>query len=372
MEQTSGFRNAPVSKAILLLTGIITILEAVFVSLKLFSLPSLVPYIFPSFQIWRLFTSNFCFTTMSEFFFGMMLLYTFRMFERQMGSGKFSVFFIFSIGISLMSKLAFSYFGYNQSSGPYGYIYAALVLFYAKVPEIGRVRITNSLIVSDKSYIYLLGLTLALANMFHCCVSVISGFLFGIIYVDYFYKKKEIIKIPKGIRLFCKTKILPYLISKPNVNQNRLLQQQLQQQLLQQNINNGGGNLLNMPQVNRNYYQHLNDHIMHNLHQYNQFVQNQNPNDNINNDNNNNNNNNNNEQNNNGISVEQLANNLRQIQGDLNENNNINDNNNSNNEVRPNGEYVDMLEGMGFSKEEAEFALTQTNNNLQLAINFLA
>jgi membrane associated rhomboid family serine protease len=44
-----------------------------------------------SMQLWRLFTHHFVFNSMGETIFGLILLYQFRLFERQMGSKKFGV-----------------------------------------------------------------------------------------------------------------------------------------------------------------------------------------------------------------------------------------------------------------------------------------
>jgi hypothetical protein len=42
-------------------------------------------------ELWRLLTSSLCFTTPGEALFGLVLLYQFRVFERQLGSSKFGV-----------------------------------------------------------------------------------------------------------------------------------------------------------------------------------------------------------------------------------------------------------------------------------------
>lgn len=48
-------------------------------------------YHLQQFQLWRLVTHHFVFSSLGEAFLSLLLLYQFRLFERQMGSRKFGV-----------------------------------------------------------------------------------------------------------------------------------------------------------------------------------------------------------------------------------------------------------------------------------------
>ena len=57
-------------------------------------------------EIWRLATSHFIFSHTAQVLVGIILLYTCREFERQMGSRKFSAFLLLALGFSIFSLLA--------------------------------------------------------------------------------------------------------------------------------------------------------------------------------------------------------------------------------------------------------------------------
>jgi membrane associated rhomboid family serine protease len=89
-------------------------------------------------EIWRLFSSFLVFQNFAQLSVGMLLLYTCRQFERQMGSKKFGAFLVFSYAVSTLISIAAvvvaSSIGFIlvPSSGPFSLIYALLVLYYCK------------------------------------------------------------------------------------------------------------------------------------------------------------------------------------------------------------------------------------------------
>ncbi|KAF2588349.1 hypothetical protein F2Q70_00041003 [Brassica cretica] len=157
----SGFHNAPVTKAFVITSALFTVLFGIqgrssklglsyqFVSIHLFNL-GIVPStfmsvyssnssfqvfeefdslqsdhlfvyasdlasekmcdssfqdIFEKFRIWKLIMSSFAFSSTPESMFGLYLLYYFRVFERQIGSNKYSVFILFSGTLSLLLEV---------------------------------------------------------------------------------------------------------------------------------------------------------------------------------------------------------------------------------------------------------------------------
>ncbi|KAL8162957.1 hypothetical protein V2J09_014446 [Rumex salicifolius] len=120
------------------------------------------PDIFQKLQLWKFIVSIFAFSSTPELLFGLYLLYYFRVFERQIGSNKYSVFILFSVAVSLLLELVSLAVLKDPSfnlitSGPYGLIFASFVPFFFDIPVSTRFRVFGFRF-SDKSFIYLAGL----------------------------------------------------------------------------------------------------------------------------------------------------------------------------------------------------------------------
>ncbi|KAB5551703.1 hypothetical protein DKX38_009014 [Salix brachista] len=110
-------------------------------------------------RLWKLILSVFSFSSTSEMIFGLYLLYYFRVFERQIGSNKYSnlsggharKFCGPESGAQLHDPLA-----NLLTSGPYGLIFASFVPFYFDIPVSTRFQF-HGVRFSDKSVIYLAG-----------------------------------------------------------------------------------------------------------------------------------------------------------------------------------------------------------------------
>jgi hypothetical protein len=83
--------NAPMSKALVLVCGGSSILFSVLNVKSRLALVDLYTNVLSKYEVWRLFTTHLFFNTPGELLFGLLLLYHFRLFERQMGTLKFSV-----------------------------------------------------------------------------------------------------------------------------------------------------------------------------------------------------------------------------------------------------------------------------------------
>ncbi|XXG52828.1 hypothetical protein AAC387_Pa03g1037 [Persea americana] len=181
----SGFHNAPVTKAFVVTSAIFTI----FVGIQRRSSSALgLSYqdIFVKLHLWRLILSAFAFSSTPEMMFGLYLLYYFRVFERQIGSNKYSVFILFSIIVpSLFVVLALALLKDPTlsllASGPYGLIFSSFVPFYFDIPISTRFRIFGFRF-SDKSFIYLAGLQLLFSSWKRSLLPGICGVLSGLLY----------------------------------------------------------------------------------------------------------------------------------------------------------------------------------------------
>ena len=89
-------------------------------------------------QISRLFFSQIIFENTAETVVGLLLLYMFRQFERQMGTRKFGFFVFLSFFISVFNLVTFQILALSldikfiPASGPYFLIFSMLAIFYCK------------------------------------------------------------------------------------------------------------------------------------------------------------------------------------------------------------------------------------------------
>ncbi|XP_024185732.1 rhomboid-like protein 20 isoform X2 [Rosa chinensis] len=209
----SGFHNAPVTRAFVIASALFT----VFFGIQGRSTKLGLSYldIFGKFRLWKLIVSVFAFSSTPELMFGLYLLYYFRVFERQIGSNKYSVFILFSVTASLLFEiLAIAFLKVNLvTSGPYGLIFASFVPFFFDIPVSTRFRVFG-VHFSDKSFIYLAGLQLLLSSWKRSVLPGICGILCGSLYhLNVFCIRKA--KFPEVIASFFSRLSLPTMGSLP-------------------------------------------------------------------------------------------------------------------------------------------------------------
>lgn len=180
----SGFNNAPITRTFVIACCLFTILFGIQGRSNKLGLS--YQDIWKKFQLWKLIVSVFTFSSTPELMFGAYLLYYFRVFERQIGSNKYSVFVSFSILMSSLLQLFGQAFLSDPTlsvltSGPYGLIFSSFVPFYFDIPVSTRFRVT-SLSFSDKSFIYLAGLQLLLSSWKRSLIPGLCGILAGTLY----------------------------------------------------------------------------------------------------------------------------------------------------------------------------------------------
>jgi len=213
----SGFSNAPISKGILILVTTGSLLASIF-KIKYVELE--FSGLFEKYQIYRFITSQFVFSHTGEMLFGMFLLYFFRLFERQMGSSKFGSFAFLSFLLSLFTELILLliFRPKDITSGPYGFIFAMFVLYFFDIPVSVRSRVAG-FNVTDKSFIYLLGIQLLLSKFPLSLIAGVSGILSGFGYrFDIIGLRK--FEFPNFVKRFCERFILPFLLS-PEIQTTR-------------------------------------------------------------------------------------------------------------------------------------------------------
>lgn len=223
----SGFQNAPVTRTFVIATALLTIL----LGIKGRSVKLGLSYeeIFQNFHLWRLIASLFTFSSTPELIFGLYLLAYFRVFERQIGSNKYSVFILFSILASLLFQLlSLAYFKDPSLSrlapGPYGLIFASFIPFYFDIPVSSRFRICG-IRLTDKSFIYFAGLQLLFSFWKRSLVPGLCGLLSGSLYRLNLFRIRKI-KFPDFVASFFlrlsspSSRILPNIVSNANSTRN--------------------------------------------------------------------------------------------------------------------------------------------------------
>ncbi|KAF5181543.1 Rhomboid-like protein [Thalictrum thalictroides] len=177
----SGFHNAPVTRVFVIASALLTILFGFRGRSSKLGLS--YQDVFGRLRIWKLFTSVFAFSSTPELMFGLYLLYYFRVFERQIGSNKYSVFILFSVIVSSLFEIVALAFLKDPSlnlvaSGPYGLVFSSFVPFFFDIPVSTRFRIFG-INFSDKSFVYIAGLQLLLSSWKRSILPGVCGVLAG-------------------------------------------------------------------------------------------------------------------------------------------------------------------------------------------------
>lgn len=199
----SGFNNAPITRTFVIASLLFTILFGIQGRTNKLGFSYLD--IFKKLQLWKLVVSVFAFSSTPELLFGIYLLYYFRVFERQIGSNKYSVFILFSVTVSLLLEVLALFLLKDPSfniltSGPYGLIFSSFVHFYFDIPVSTRFRVLKFRF-SDKSFIYLAGLQLLLSSWKRSIIPGICGILAGSLYRLNVFRIRQM-KFPEFIASF--------------------------------------------------------------------------------------------------------------------------------------------------------------------------
>eukprot|EP00658_Telonema_sp_P-2_P027949 TRINITY_DN21508_c0_g1_i1.p1 TRINITY_DN21508_c0_g1~~TRINITY_DN21508_c0_g1_i1.p1 ORF type:complete len:349 (-),score=90.71 TRINITY_DN21508_c0_g1_i1:297-1310(-) len=176
----NGFGFAPVSRALLTITAAGSLI---------------VPTLFPNTamdltlrvllrgHVWRVASSQLLFSTPAELLFGSMLLYYTRLLERLMGSAQFAGFVLVTVALCVLLQIAIlvvvpSSWHVWFGSGPYGLIFACIVVMHYRVPRLRSFTVLGQL-VSDKLFLYLIAAQLLLNNMHGSLAAGLVGIAAG-------------------------------------------------------------------------------------------------------------------------------------------------------------------------------------------------
>ncbi|XP_008592986.1 PREDICTED: ubiquitin-associated domain-containing protein 2 isoform X2 [Galeopterus variegatus] len=167
---SSGLYKAPLSKSLLLVPSALSLLLALLLPhcQKFFVYD--LQAVKNDFQIWRLICGRIICLDLKDTFCSSLLIYNFRIFERRFGSRKFASFLLGSWVLSalfdfiLVETMQYS-FGITAASNlPSGFlapVFALFVPFYCSIPRVQVAQILGPLSITNKTLIYILGLQIS-------------------------------------------------------------------------------------------------------------------------------------------------------------------------------------------------------------------
>uniref|UniRef100_A0A5F8G2L9 Ubiquitin-associated domain-containing protein 2 n=1 Tax=Monodelphis domestica TaxID=13616 RepID=A0A5F8G2L9_MONDO len=221
--------KAPLSKSLLLVPSTLSILLALlFQHYQKFFVYNLQA-VKNDLQIWRLICGRIICLDLKDTFCSSLLIYNFRIFERRYGSRKFASFLLGSWILSALFDLilveAFQYsFAITASNLPSGFlgpVFALFVPFYCSIPRVQVTQILGQFSITNKTLIYILGLQL-LTSGTHIWVVATSGLIAGMCYTNSVLKVHQVLCIPRWMAKLFSWTLEPIFSSSEPTNEIRI------------------------------------------------------------------------------------------------------------------------------------------------------
>ncbi|XP_067569018.1 ubiquitin-associated domain-containing protein 2 isoform X2 [Pseudorca crassidens] len=206
--------KAPVSKGLLLVPSALSLLLALLLPhCQRFFVYDLQA-VKDDFQIWRLICGRIICLDLKDTFCSSLLIYNFRIFERRYGSRKFASFLLGSWVLSavgdfiLVEAVRYS-FGItaarNLPSGFLAPVFALFVPFYCSIPRVQVAHILGPLSITNKTLIYILGLQIS-----------------GLCYNSKMLQVHEVLCVPSWMAKFCSWTLEPIFSSSEPTSEARI------------------------------------------------------------------------------------------------------------------------------------------------------
>uniref|UniRef100_A0A7S2S1Q9 UBA domain-containing protein n=1 Tax=Mucochytrium quahogii TaxID=96639 RepID=A0A7S2S1Q9_9STRA len=175
---------------------------------------------FTGLRIHRILASQVIFGSIGEMILGLGLVYHFRLFERRMGTEKFVSFAVISTLLSISMQVLFlvCFPGFETSSltrispGPYSYIFALFVQYFAYVPKIQKFKVLG-IEFSEKSMVYFWSCQLLLSRGRESVITATIGFFSGVLCLSNRLPFKDF-KLPSGLSSFGENYLTPLFASR--------------------------------------------------------------------------------------------------------------------------------------------------------------
>lgn len=227
---SSGLYKAPLSKSLLLVPSALSLLLTLLLPhcQKLFAYD--LHAVKSDFQVWRLICGRIVCLDLKDTFCSSLLIYNFRIFERRYGSRKFASFLLGSWVLSALFDLilveAVQYLvgvtvASNLPSGFLAPVFALFVPFYRSIPRVQVAHILGPLSITNKTLIYILGLQLFTSGS-HIWIVAISGLIAGMCYDCKVFQVHQVLRIPGSVAQFFSWALGPVFSSSEPTSEARV------------------------------------------------------------------------------------------------------------------------------------------------------
>ncbi|KAG7315914.1 hypothetical protein KOW79_020780 [Hemibagrus wyckioides] len=214
-----GLYKAPVSKSLLLLPTAFTVLLLValpqYQKLFVYSLQGITHHR----QLWRLLCGRLICLDVKDTFCSSLLIYNFRIFERRFGSRKFTSFLFGTWVLSgfldfLLVKAVHFLFDLQVDvlpAGLLGPVFALFVPFFCSIPRVQVTQLVRYISISNKSLVYIVGLQL-LTSSTYMWVVALSGLVSGMLYYTNVMALQQFLCVPQLLAR-CSSRLLEPVFS---------------------------------------------------------------------------------------------------------------------------------------------------------------
>ncbi|XP_048868640.1 ubiquitin-associated domain-containing protein 2 isoform X1 [Brienomyrus brachyistius] len=214
-----GLYKAPLCKSLLIvpsaLAGLLTVGLPQYQSIFSYNLQA----IREECQLWRLLCGRLVCLDLKDTFCSSLLIYNFRIFERRYGSRKFASFLLGTWILSaLMDMLLVETLHHLfhlkvdvLPSGLLGPVFALFVPFYCSIPQVQVTQIFGQFSITNKSLVYIIGLQLLTSSPFMWVLSL-SGLGSGVLYHRNTLKLQHFLLVPGWVAR-CSSYVLRPLLS---------------------------------------------------------------------------------------------------------------------------------------------------------------
>uniref|UniRef100_A0ABI7Z0B4 UBA domain-containing protein n=1 Tax=Felis catus TaxID=9685 RepID=A0ABI7Z0B4_FELCA len=221
LNQLSHPDKAPLSKGLLLVPSALSLLLALLLPhcQRFFAYD--LQAIKDDFQIWRLICGRIICLDLKDTFCSSLLIYNFRIFERRYGSRKFASFLLGSWVLSalvdfILVEAVWYSFGIaaagNLPSGFLAPVFALFVPFYCSIPRVQVAQILGPLSITNKTLIYILGLQLFTSGSYIWIIAI-SGLISGICYNSKMFQVHRVLYVPSWMAKFFSRTLEPIFSS---------------------------------------------------------------------------------------------------------------------------------------------------------------
>ncbi|XP_015240670.1 PREDICTED: ubiquitin-associated domain-containing protein 2 [Cyprinodon variegatus] len=214
-----GLYKAPLCKGLLLILNGLTVMLTLLPQYQDMFVYSLHAVTHQN-QVWRLLCCRLICLDVKDSFCSSLLIYNFRIFERRFGTRKFASFLLATWFLSALADFllaqAFQYlFEYEVEELPAGLlapVFSLFVPFYQSVPRMPVTQVLGHIQITNKTLVYIVGLQLLTSSPFMWLLAL-SGLISGGLYHSNVLWLQKILFVPAWVSCVGKYTLEPLLSS---------------------------------------------------------------------------------------------------------------------------------------------------------------